>query len=102
MAPNRSMAAWLIAVMWLATLMLAVPVQAATPAQEDAERVADLVVANRIIADQGVVDGFGHISVRSAQNPNHYFIARSRAPALVSADDIMKWLLQSRQSYLIV
>jgi HCOMODA/2-hydroxy-3-carboxy-muconic semialdehyde decarboxylase len=36
------------------------------------------------------VDGFGHISVRSVKSPNHYFISRSKAPALVSADDIME------------
>jgi HCOMODA/2-hydroxy-3-carboxy-muconic semialdehyde decarboxylase len=102
MAPTPFTASWLSAAIAISTLVLAVLARAATPAQEDAERAADLVVANRIIADQGVVDGFGHISVRSAQNPNHCFIARSRAPALVSADDIMKWLSQSRQSYLIV
>src|SRR5580704_6322867 len=62
-----------------------------TAEQEDAGRIADLVIANHILADQGIVDGFGHISVRSAKNPNHYFISRSRAPALVSADDIMEF-----------
>jgi HCOMODA/2-hydroxy-3-carboxy-muconic semialdehyde decarboxylase len=67
-----------------------------TSEQEDAERITDLVLANHIIADQGVVDGFGHISVRSAKNPNHYFISRSRAPALVSADDIMEYDLDDR------
>src|SRR6267154_1021535 len=45
-------------------------------------------------AGQGVLDAFGHISVRSAKNPNHYFISRSRAPALVSADDIMEYDLE--------
>ncbi len=91
----------------LATLVPAVRVQAATPEQEDAERIADLVLANHILADQGVVDGFGHISVRSAKNPDHYFISRSRAPALVSADDIMEYDLddnpidaRGRTSYL--
>lgn len=64
---------------------------AKTPEQEDAERIADLVLANRILVNQGVLDAFGHISVRSAKNPNHYFISRSRAPALVSADDIMEY-----------
>ena len=64
--------------------------------QEDAERIADLVLANHILADQGVVDGFGHISVRSAKNPNHYFISRSRAPALVSVDDIMEYDLDDQ------
>ncbi len=64
--------------------------------QEDAERIADLVLANHILALQGVVDGFGHISVRSAKDPNHYFISRSRAPALVSADDIMEYDLDDQ------
>ena len=64
---------------------------AKTPEQQDAENIADLVIANHIIADQGVVDGFGHVSVRSVRNPGHYFITRSRAPALVSADDIMEY-----------
>ncbi len=73
----------------------------------DAERIADLVVANHILADQGVVDGFGHVSVRSAANPQHYFISRSRAPALVVAQDIMEYDLddnpidaRGRTSYL--
>jgi HCOMODA/2-hydroxy-3-carboxy-muconic semialdehyde decarboxylase len=67
-----------------------------TAEQEDSERIADLVLANRILADQGVVDGFGHVSVRSARNPKHYFIARSRAPALVTADDIMEYDLDDQ------
>ena len=67
---------------------------AKTSAQEDVERIADLVLANHILVNQGVLDAFGHISVRSAKNPNHYFISRSRAPALVSADDIMEYDLE--------
>jgi HCOMODA/2-hydroxy-3-carboxy-muconic semialdehyde decarboxylase len=80
---------------------------AKTPEQQDAENIADLVIANHILADQGVVDGFGHVSVRSVKNPNHYFISRSRAPALVTADDIMEYDLddnpidaKGRKSYL--
>jgi HCOMODA/2-hydroxy-3-carboxy-muconic semialdehyde decarboxylase len=80
---------------------------AAAPSPEDAERIADLVLANHILADQHVLDGFGHVSVRSASNPNHYFISRSRAPALVTADDIMEYDLddnaidaRGRSSYL--
>ncbi len=55
---------------------------------EDADRIADLVVANRILADQDVLDGYGHVSVRSAANPKHFFISVSRAPDLVSAADV--------------
>jgi HCOMODA/2-hydroxy-3-carboxy-muconic semialdehyde decarboxylase len=94
----------------LAALCLPVHAQNApvkTPEQQDAENIADLVIANHILADQGVVDGFGHVSVRSVKNPNHYFISRSRAPALVTADDIMEYDLddnpidaKGRKSYL--
>ena len=64
---------------------------ALTPEEEDQKRIADLVLANHIIADQGVVDGFGHISVRSAKNPNHYFMSRSKAPAAVTLQDIIEY-----------
>ncbi len=64
---------------------------ALTPEEEDKQRIAELVVANHIIADLGVVDGFGHISVRSVKNPTHYFMSRSRAPASVTAADILEY-----------
>ena len=80
---------------------------ARAPQRQDAERITDLVVANHILADQGVVDGFGHVSVRAASNPQHYFISRSRAPSLVMAADIMEYDLddnpidaRGRSSYL--
>src|SRR5262249_25693192 len=53
--------------------------------------VYDLVAANRILSDQGVVDGFGHVSVRHDTDPGHFLLARSMAPGLVSADDIMQF-----------
>lgn len=51
----------------------------------------DLVVGSRILADLGIVDGFGHVSARSPTNPKHFLMARSVAPALVTADDIMEF-----------
>jgi len=59
------------------------------------ELLDDLVVANRILFDQGVVDGFGHISARSPKDPNRYFLARSLAPALVTEADILEFTLDS-------
>jgi ribulose-5-phosphate 4-epimerase/fuculose-1-phosphate aldolase len=53
--------------------------------------VDDLVAASHILADQGVVDGFGHVSVRHPANPNHFLMSRSMAPALVKAEDIMEF-----------
>ena len=51
-------------------------------------RIADLVVANHILAAHGIVDAFGHVSVR-AVDPAQFLLARSMAPALVAADDIL-------------
>ena len=63
----------------------------AAPSDSDEQRVADLVTGNHILFDQGVVDGFGHISVRSAKNPTHYWMASAVAPALVTKDDIIEF-----------
>jgi ribulose-5-phosphate 4-epimerase/fuculose-1-phosphate aldolase len=57
--------------------------------------VDDLVAANRILAHENVVDGFGHVSARDPQNPNQYWLARSMAPALVAAGDILTYDLDS-------
>jgi ribulose-5-phosphate 4-epimerase/fuculose-1-phosphate aldolase len=51
--------------------------------------IDDLVTANRILANEKVLDGFGHVSVRDPRDPNRYLIARSVAPALVTADDVL-------------
>jgi HCOMODA/2-hydroxy-3-carboxy-muconic semialdehyde decarboxylase len=64
----------------------------------DAARVADLAAASRILAAQGVVDGFGHVSMRHPGAPGRYLMARSLAPALVTPDDILEYDLDSRPS----
>jgi ribulose-5-phosphate 4-epimerase/fuculose-1-phosphate aldolase len=58
--------------------------------------VEDLVTANRILANEGVVDGYGHVSVRNPANAERYFLARAGAPALVTAADIVEYDLESR------
>ncbi len=65
------------------------------PADETAAVIADLALANRILFDQGVVDGFGHVSARNPKDPNRYFLARSLAPALVTEADILEFTLDS-------
>jgi HCOMODA/2-hydroxy-3-carboxy-muconic semialdehyde decarboxylase len=50
----------------------------------------ELVSANHILANEGVLDGFGHVSVRHDQRSDRFLIARSMAPALVQADDILE------------
>ena len=61
----------------------------------DPALVEDLVAANRILADQGVVDGYGHVSVRHPASPQRYLMARSIAPEMVTAADIMEYDLDS-------
>jgi HCOMODA/2-hydroxy-3-carboxy-muconic semialdehyde decarboxylase len=51
--------------------------------------VDKLVAANRILYRQGVVDGFGHVSVRHDASPDHFLLARNMAPGLVWAQDIV-------------
>jgi ribulose-5-phosphate 4-epimerase/fuculose-1-phosphate aldolase len=55
----------------------------------------DLAAAYRIVANEGILDAFGHISVRNPKNPLRYFLSRSRAPALVQADDLLEYDLDS-------
>jgi ribulose-5-phosphate 4-epimerase/fuculose-1-phosphate aldolase len=57
----------------------------------DAALIDDIVVGSRVLADFGVLDGFGHVSARHPTNPNHFLMARSLAPALVTPDDIMEF-----------
>lgn len=61
----------------------------------DPKRVADLVAANRVLAREGVLDGWGHVSVRHNLDPNRYLLSRSRAPELVSAGDILEFDLDN-------
>ena len=55
--------------------------------------IDDLVTANRILAENNVLDSFGHISVRHPANAGHFFMARARAPMCVDVDDIMEFTL---------
>lgn len=54
----------------------------------------DLVTANRILAHEGVVDSFGHVSLRHPDNPQRYLLSRSRAPAQIETGDIMEFTLE--------
>jgi ribulose-5-phosphate 4-epimerase/fuculose-1-phosphate aldolase len=53
--------------------------------------IDDLVAANRILAQQGVLDGFGHVSVRLESDPSRFLMSRSLAPELVTAADILTY-----------
>ena len=55
--------------------------------------LGDLVVANRILANENVVDAYGHVSIRHPGDPERYFLSCSRSPELVSRADIMEFRL---------
>jgi len=57
----------------------------------DAALIDDIVTGSRVLADFGVLDGFGHVSARHPANPNRFLMSRSLVPALVTADDIMEF-----------
>jgi HCOMODA/2-hydroxy-3-carboxy-muconic semialdehyde decarboxylase len=76
-------------------------------ANHAANLISDLVTANHILANEGVFDGFGHVSVRNDQNPERFWIARSMAPSLVTTEDMVECDFegvvhdpQGRKSYL--
>ncbi len=66
------------------------PAPARKPLDPRAQAIADVVIANHILADQGVVDGFGHVSIRDPSDPNKFFLARSMAPELVTTADVLE------------
>ena len=61
-----------------------------------AESREQLAIANRIVANEGVIDAFGHVSLRHPSNPQRYLLARSRAPELVEPGDIYEFDLDSQ------
>jgi ribulose-5-phosphate 4-epimerase/fuculose-1-phosphate aldolase len=61
----------------------------------DAQAIEDLVVANRILAHEGILDAYGHVSMRDPGNPSRYLIARSLAPEFVTPDDIVEYDMDS-------
>ena len=59
-------------------------------ADPDAERKEDLVTAYKILVNEGILDSFGHVTVRSAKNPNVFLMPRAMPPSLVTKDDILE------------
>jgi HCOMODA/2-hydroxy-3-carboxy-muconic semialdehyde decarboxylase len=60
----------------------------------DVASLEDLAAASRILADEGVFDAAGHVSMRSPQRADRFLMSRSLAPALVTGDDIMEFNLE--------
>lgn len=95
---RSAVSSWLLVVSSLLVLSAAAggaraqsPAAPASGGAVDPALIADLVVANHILADQGVLDGFGHVSVRHPTDPNRFLMSRSLAPALVKPEDVMEY-----------
>ncbi|HIM63027.1 MAG TPA: class II aldolase/adducin family protein [Dehalococcoidia bacterium] len=58
------------------------------------EQLELLVTANRILAREGVVDAYGHVSIRHPERPDRYILSQSRAPDLVELSDLMEYTLE--------
>jgi ribulose-5-phosphate 4-epimerase/fuculose-1-phosphate aldolase len=71
------------------------PPPAAVTSASVATAVEDLVVASRILADRGILDAYGHVSIRHPADPDRFLMSRARAPALVTAADVMEFDLDS-------
>ena len=56
--------------------------------------IEELVTANRILANEGIVDSFGHVSVRHPDRKDRYLLSRARAPERIEAGDIMEFTLE--------
>ena len=78
----------------IAVPLLALAPAAPVPAWQ--ALIDEPVVANHILANEGVLDGYGHVSVRNPADHNRYLLARAVAPALVTAEDITEYDLESQ------
>jgi hypothetical protein len=67
-----------------------------TPVPDDlAEVHYQVALANRMLANEGVLDAFGHVSLRHPTDPGRYLLSRSRSPGLIEAADILEFTLDS-------
>lgn len=53
----------------------------------------DLVSSNRILGNEGILDAFGHVTIRNPKDPNRFFMSRARAPELIEVEDILEFAL---------
>jgi HCOMODA/2-hydroxy-3-carboxy-muconic semialdehyde decarboxylase len=66
------------------------PCYAQNATDPDEARIEDIITASHILANEGILDSFGHVSARSVKNPDHFFMPRAMPPALVSRADIVE------------
>src|SRR6266481_678436 len=77
-------------------LLLAMVALAQNGQPINSPQIPDLVIANHILANEGVLDAYGHVSVRDERNPTHYLMSRSMPPLFVQAADIIEYDADSK------
>src|SRR5437868_11362135 len=86
----------LIAFIGCAVLLAAVALAGQNGKPLDSPQIRDLVTANHILANEGVLDAYGDVSVRSEKDPSHYLMSRSMPPLFVQAGDIIEYDADSK------
>jgi len=80
----------LSAALGLVATCVAAHAQTGAAIDSDEARIEDLITASHMLANEGILDSFGHVTVRSASDPGHFFMPRAMPPALVSRADIVE------------
>src|SRR6266851_7283505 len=79
-----------IAMVAIAAMTLESASQTPQGSDTNEARIEDLITASHMLANEGILDSFGHVTVRSASDPGHFFMPRAMPPALVSRADIVE------------
>src|SRR5258708_12672518 len=85
----------LAAALGLAATCVAANAQTGAATDSDEARIEDLIIASHILANEGILDSFGHVTVRSAKDPSRFFMPRAMPPALISRTNTVELHLDS-------
>lgn len=72
------------------------PTAASKSPTAPSDQIGEVVLANHILSMTGVLDAYGHVSVRDQRNPNHFLLARSKPPGVITRADIVEYDLDSK------
>src|SRR5258708_35375238 len=79
-----------IAMVAIAAMTLESASQTPQGSDTNEARIEDLITASHMLANEGILDSFGHVTARSVTDPSHFFMPRAMPPALVSRSDIVE------------
>lgn len=82
---------------FILSMVLTMPSNAQVSKDPDDEQKEDLVTAYKILVNEGILDSFGHVTVRSRKDPNIFLMPRAMPPSLVTKDDILELRISDSQ-----